>query len=90
MPRDIGHIGDKVLDPVEQHLKVRSSGTSNFLAERIPVESQLNVSEWKKVFKNYWDQQLVQLVQFGFPLDFNRNSVLHHDGKKSLFCYRIS
>ena len=81
MPRDIGHIGDKVLDPVEQVLKVRSSGTSNFLAERIPVESQLNVSEWKKVFKNYWDQQLVQLVEFGFPLDFNRNSVLHHNGK---------
>ena len=81
MPRDIGHIGDKVLDPVQQHLKVRSSGTYNCLAERIPVESQLNVSEWKQVFKNYWDQQLLQMVEFGFPLDFNRNSVLYHDGK---------
>ena len=33
------------------------------------------------MFKNYWDQQLVQLVEFGFPLDFNRNSVLHYDEK---------
>ena len=81
MPNDIGHIDDKVHDPVEQHLKVRSSGVPSFLLERILVKSQLNVTEWKKVFKNYWDQQLVQLVEFGFPLDFNRNSVLYHDEK---------
>ena len=33
------------------------------------------------MFKNYWDQQLLQLVEFGFPLDFNRKSVLYHDDK---------
>ena len=49
MPDDIGHIGDKVHDPVEQHLKVRPS--PNFLGERIPVKSQLNVPEWKKCLK---------------------------------------
>ena len=81
MPHDIDHISDKVLDPVQQHLKVRPSGVPNFLGERIPVRSQLNVPEWKEVFKNYWDQQLIQLVEFGFPLDFNRNSVLRYDDK---------
>ena len=81
MPHDIDHIGDKVIDPVEQHLKVRPFGVPNFLGERIPVRSQLNVPEWKEAFKNYWDQQLIQLVEFGFLLDFNRNSVLRHDDK---------
>ena len=34
-----------------------------------------------KKFGNYWDKHLVHLIEFGFPLDFTRNSVLHHDGK---------
>ena len=55
MPDDIGHIGDKVYDLIEQHLKVKPSCIPNFLGERIPVKSQLNVPEWKKLFKNYWD-----------------------------------
>ena len=31
--------------------------------------------------KSYWDQQLIHLIEFGFPLDFNGNSVLCHDDK---------
>ena len=38
--------------------------------------SQLNVAVWQDVLKDYWDQQL---LQFGFPLDFNRACPLHHD-----------
>ena len=26
---------------------------------------------------NYWDQQLCDLLEFGFPLDFDRNCLLH-------------
>ena len=81
VPKNPGHIGDKVDDPIAQHLRSKPTCIPNFLGERIPIKSQLNVSEWKKVFKNYWDQQLIHLVEFGFPLDFNRNSVLSHDGK---------
>ena len=46
---------------------------------RIPVSSQLNVNVWKNELKDYWDQQLLQLIEFGFPLDFNRNCVLRHE-----------
>ena len=46
---------------------------------RIPVSSQLNVIVWKNALNNYWDQQLLQLIEFGFPLDFNRNCVLNHE-----------
>ena len=81
LPNSPGHIGDKVIDPVTQHLRIKASGVPNFLGLRIPIESQLNVPEWKTMFENYWDQQLIHLIEFGFPLDFNRNSKLCHDDK---------
>ena len=34
----------------------------------IPVKSQLNVAAWKAELINYWDQQVLQLIEFGFPL----------------------
>ena len=66
LPDSPGHIGDNVVDPVAQHLRIKSSGAPNFLGLRIPIKSQLNVSEWKKLFANYWDQQLIHLVEFIF------------------------
>ena len=35
-------------------------------------------------FKDYWDQQLLELIEFGFPLGFNRNCKLTSDGKITL------
>ena len=81
VPSNPGHIGVKVDDPIAQHLQIKPTGIPNFLGERIPIKSQLNFLEWKKLFADYWDQQLLHLVEFGFPLDFNRNSVLRHDFK---------
>ena len=39
------------------------------------------IDEWQKVIKGYWYTQLIDLLRFGFPLDFNRNSVLKCDNK---------
>ena len=52
----------------------------NFLGARIPVRGQLNIFEWKRILVDYWDQQLLQLIEFGFLLDFNRNSNLSSEG----------
>ena len=35
--------------------------------------SNLKIDRWKFHFKNYWDRQL---LEFGFPLDFDTNTVL--------------
>ena len=43
---------------------------------RIPVNTQLKVEAWKHHLKSYWDQQLIDLIQYGFPLDFDRNCTL--------------
>ena len=51
------------------------------MGARIPVNSQLNVAAWKVELGNYWDQQLLQLIEFRFPLDFNRHCPLKFEGK---------
>ena len=61
------------------HALVRATGVPNYMQARIPVSSQLNVNVWKNALTNYWDQQLLQLIEFGFPLDFNINCVLNHE-----------
>ena len=81
-PKTQGHIGDKVSDLTDQCFVVKQYGVPNFLGARIPVLSQLNVDEWKCEFNDYWDRQLLQLIQFGFPLGFNRNCKLTSEGKK--------
>ena len=49
---------------------------------RIPVNTNLNVSNWRRNLCDYFDQQLLDLIQFGFSLDFDRNVSLcstHHN-----------
>ena len=62
--------------PITQHFLISQTQVPNFLGARIPIQSQLNVQKWHEYLSEYWDQQLLQLVTFGFPLDFNRQCVL--------------
>ena len=52
---------------IEAHAKIRQSAMPNFMKVRIPVQTQLNVDTWKKYLEAYWDRQLVDLIQYGFP-----------------------
>ena len=61
---------------LEAHKLVRSSGTHNYLKCRIPVNSHLKIDKWAYYLRDYWDQQIVDLLHYGFPLDFSRNSPL--------------
>ena len=63
---------EQVPHVLEAHHLVRNSGKPNFLSCRIPVESHLNISSWLSYLVNYWDTQLLDLLQYGFPLDFCR------------------
>ena len=64
------------IDILEAHSIIRNSGVPNFLKCRIPVQTQLNPKVWAQKLENYWDQQLPDLIAFGFPLDFDRSNVL--------------
>ena len=67
--------------PFQMHEKIKASGSLNYLGCRIPLKSQLNISEWAEVLKGYWDTQLIELLTFGFPLDFNRSCPLQCEKK---------
>ena len=55
---------------------IKNSGTHNYLKCRIPVNSHLNIDRWQYHLKDYWDRQLVDLLHYGFPLDFDRTCPL--------------
>ena len=63
--------------PIKAHKLVASHKKPNYLGARIKVDSQLNLQEWYDQLYDYWDQQLLEFLTFGFPLDFNRNSPLY-------------
>ena len=58
---------------VENCENFKASGFPNFLGVRTPVNSQLKVEVWEKYLGDYWDKQVVHLLKYGFPLDFNRD-----------------
>ena len=55
---------------------IPQSGLPNFMECRIPVQTHLQPQFWGKYLTNYWDKQIVDLITFGFPLDFDRSCPL--------------
>ena len=63
---------------IEAHKIIRTSAVPNFMGARIPVSGQLNINAWKYYpdTSKYWDKQIVDLLQYGFPLDFDHSRTL--------------
>ena len=66
-----------ISDIIRAHLMIKDSGIPNYIGCRIPVASNLKCHIWSQNLQNYWDKQLPDLLQFGFPLDFNRTVQLN-------------
>ena len=64
-------------DILALHKIVKSSNCPNYMGIQIPVSSKLNIKNWKYYLADYWDKQLVDLLEFGCPLDFDRKCELH-------------
>ena len=62
---------DCVIEPFALHKHIKDSGQLNFLGCRIPVALQFNLQAWQEMLEGYWDTQLIHLLAFGFPLDYN-------------------
>ena len=80
MPANMQENNSHGMAPLEMHMVVKATASPNFLQACLPVKSQLNVKVWEAELGDYWDKQLVQLIKFGFPLDFNRACELKQDG----------
>ena len=61
-----------ILDIIQLHHLVCQSNCPNFLGCRIPVQTQLKPGAWRHYLQDYWDQQLPNLMEYGFPIDFDR------------------
>ena len=64
------------LDPIQLHNKMKKSNIPNFLGEQIRVKTELRVENWEKYAADYWDKQLIFLIKYGFPLDFDDTNPL--------------
>ena len=60
-------------DLLKIHEKIKETGTYNFLKARIQVPYQLNIEAWEANLQEYWDKQLLQLIQYCFTLSFGEN-----------------
>ena len=67
---------ETIPDIYSSHTMIRQSGLPNFLGHRIPITSQLKPHRWRFHLRDFWDKQLPDLIEFGFPLDFDRKNVL--------------
>ena len=61
---------------LQAHALIKNSGSHNYLKCRIPVNSHLNIDRWQHHLQHYLDQQRVDLLDYSFPLDFDRDCLL--------------
>ena len=69
-------VWQNIPDVLQAHRMIRDSGIPNILGLCIPVNTNLEISSWKTHLCDYFDKQLVDLIEFGFPLDFDRTRQL--------------
>ena len=65
-----------VPEVLQAHRMIRDSGLPNFLGLCIPVKTNLKIASWRAHLCDYFDKQLCDLIEFGFPLDFDRSRLL--------------
>ena len=67
------HHWEQIPDVLTAHRLIRNTEIPNVLGLLIPVQTNLNVASWRKHLADYFDKQLPDLIEFGFPLDFDRS-----------------
>ncbi len=56
---------------IEVHRVVVKSGLPNYIGCKIPVFSSLKISKWRIRLNNFPDKQLVDFLEFGWPIGYN-------------------
>ena len=59
--------------PLLLHRRVRESCLPNYMGIWVPVPTNINISNWRRFPVDYWDDELVDLLEFRFPSDFDRS-----------------
>ena len=73
-----------IIGLVELFEHVYASGSPNFACCRIPVpNSNLNIPRWRALLRGYEDEAICDLLEYGFPLDFNKNQKLSYSERRN-------
>ena len=74
---------------LDVHDKVKTSGKYNFEGCKIRINNHMNMLYLRNLLADYKDQQLCDLLEFGFPIGYKGdNSVLKEVNSKSIWKYR--
>ena len=65
---------------VKAHNIIRQSQLPNHRLARIHVKSSLNIPNWELYLSDYFDKQVIDFLQFGFPLSVSRQGFVHLEG----------
>lgn len=57
-------------EPVVLHDIVFNSGFPNYLHERIPLHTTLNIPLWRSMLIDYSDHEIVEFLEFGWPVGY--------------------
>lgn len=53
---------------------IKTTNQPNYLGARIHVDSGLNINQWRLALANYHDQDLCDLLDFGWPVGYLKDS----------------
>ena len=75
---------NKCMELVELFEHIYASGYPNYVCCRIPVpNSHLNIPRWRELLHGYEDEVICDLLEYGFPLDFNKNQKLSYSERRN-------
>ena len=57
---------------INSNIKIRRSGVDNWAGCKIPVPTHWNVDMFAEMLRGYHDQNLIQFIKFGWPLDLSK------------------
>ena len=74
-----------VEDVINLHDNIVASGVPNAVGCRLPVVSGLNIDEWRKATEGFYDTDVVEFLEFGWPIGMtgrppDRIHVSNHKG----------
>ena len=57
----------------QAHFLVKSTNTSNYKQAILCVQTELHIDHWRALCGNYYDQKVLEFLEFGFPLCVDRS-----------------
>ena len=66
---------DQSVEYMRIYARVRLTQLPNFMEARQPVPSGLHIPVWRQLLTDYPDMSLVDLLEYGWPLDYTSTRI---------------